>query len=149
MISEGLCMKLHGGLRSSERLERLRTRVAVETDSGRVVLRLQRVLSRSRQLEGRRGFVPFALAVASLSCQTSTCLTLKKILLRDVVNSSAGEIPCRFAQALALLSPSGGARMPRPHRRRGHSCVTAELLRDRPRKLASGLPFLKHLLRVV
>jgi hypothetical protein len=72
--SEGLCMSPHEGLRSSERLRR---RVAVEADSGRVVSRLERVLSRSRQLERRRAFI--ALALASLPCQTSTCLMLNVV----------------------------------------------------------------------
>ena len=76
VISEGLCMNLHEGLRSSEHLRRY---VAVEADSGRVVSRLERVLSRSRQLDRQRGFMPFALALASLPHQTSTCLMLNVV----------------------------------------------------------------------
>ena len=59
-------MNLHEGLRVSEHL---RTHVAVEADSGPVVSRLER----------QRGFMPFALALASLPCQTSTRLMLNVV----------------------------------------------------------------------
>ena len=55
--------------------------IVVGGDRGRVVLSPERVPSRSRQLLHRSDCMAFAIALAMLPCQTSTCLLLKKILL--------------------------------------------------------------------
>ena len=77
MISKDLHISILQGLHSS----RLRMHIVVGVDSGRVVLSPERVLSQCRQLLHRPDCMPFAIALAMLPCQTSTCLTLKKILL--------------------------------------------------------------------